>query len=281
MKKIFKIISLISLTFIIFSCTEKMDIKLEDTYTRLVVEAKLSTDTTVHIVKLTKTSGYFSNSAPLPVSGALVTISDGSQIITLTENLSKPGIYETPPNTYGKVGKTYELLIKNVDIDNDGNKEEYTSKSTIYPINQVDSIGTRYYDDYEIWEIQCYVLDPPTEDYYLFNIYKNNVLITDTISEPLVVDDKLYNGNYTNGIGVGYLRDRRLGEKANIGDSVMLEVWRIDKSFYKFMMQLRETVRPQTPLFSGPPANVKGNISNGAIGYFTAYSVSRARNVVK
>jgi len=281
MKKIFKIISFISLTFIIFSCTEKMDIKLEDTYTRLVVEAKLSTDTTVHIVKLTKTSGYFSNSAPLPVSGALVTISDGSQIITLTENLSKPGIYETPPNTYGKVGKTYELLIKNVDIDNDGNKEEYTSKSTIYPINQVDSIGTRYYDDYEIWEIQCYVLDPPTEDYYLFNIYKNNVLITDTISEPLVVDDKLYNGNYTNGIGVGYLRDRRLGEKANIGDSVMLEVWRIDKSFYKFMMQLRETVRPQTPLFSGPPANVKGNISNGAIGYFTAYSVSRARNVVK
>jgi len=281
MKKIFKIISFISLTFIIFSCTEKMHIKLEDTYTRLVVEAKLSTDTTVHIVKLTKTSGYFSNSAPLPVSGALVTISDGSQIITLTENLSKPGIYETPPNTYGKVGKTYELLIKNVDIDNDGNKEEYTSKSTIYPINQVDSIGTRYYDDYEIWEIQCYVLDPPTEDYYLFNIYKNNVLITDTISEPLVVDDKLYNGNYTNGIGVGYLRDRRLGEKANIGDSVMLEVWRIDKSFYKFMMQLRETVRPQTPLFSGPPANVKGNISNGAIGYFTAYSVSRARNVVK
>jgi len=281
MKKIQNIISLISATLLLFSCTEKMEITLKNDYTRLVVEARLSTDTTVHIVKLTKTSDYFSNTAPLPVSGAMVTISDGSQVITLTENISKPGIYETPANTFGVIGKTYELLIKNVDIDNDGNKEEYTSKSTIYPINKVDSIGTRYYNDFEVWEIQCYVLDPPTEDYYLFNIYKNNVLMTDTISEPLVVDDKLYNGNYTNGIGVGYLRDRRLGEKANIGDSVMLEVWRIDKNFFKFMMELRETVQPQTPLFSGPPANVKGNISNGAIGYFAAYSVSRARNVVK
>lgn len=264
-----------------YSCTEKMDIQLEDAHTRLVVEAKLSTDTTIHTLKLTKTSGYFSNSTPLPVTGALVTISNGNQVITLTENISKPGIYETPPNTFGIVGKTYNLLIKNIDIDNDGNKEEYSSVSTIYPINNLDSIGTRYYSDFEIWEIQCYVLDPPTEDYYLFNVYKNNILMTDTISEPFVVDDKLYNGNYTNGIGVGYLRDRKLGEKANIGDSVMLEVWRIDKNFYKFMMQLRETVQPQTPLFSGPPANVKGNISNGAIGYFAAYSVSRARNVVK
>jgi hypothetical protein len=31
------------------------------------------------------------------------------------------------------------------------------------------------------------------------------------------------------------------------------------------------------PLFSGPPANVKGNISNGAIGFFAAYTTSRSR----
>lgn len=280
--KIFKFFLFLFIVTVLFQqCTEKMDIELDESYSRLVVEARLSTDTTIHTIRLTKTSAYFSNSKPLPVSGADVKLFDGNQYIVFAENLSEPGVYQTLPNTYGVVGRTYNLIIKNIDIDNDGTIEEYTSQSTIYPINQIDSIGTKYYSDFKAWEIQCYVLDPPTEDYYLFNIYKNNVLMTDTLSEPFVVDDKLYNGNYTNGIGVGYLRDRKTGEKANIGDSVMLEIWRINKDFYKFMMEFRQTIQPQNPLFSGPPANVKGNISNGAIGYFAAYSITRAKNIIK
>jgi hypothetical protein len=31
-----------------------------------------------------------------------------------------------------------------------------------------------------------------------------------------------------------------------------------------------------TGLFTGPAANIKGNINSGAIGFFAAYSVSRA-----
>jgi hypothetical protein len=30
------------------------------------------------------------------------------------------------------------------------------------------------------------------------------------------------------------------------------------------------------PLFSGPPANIKGNINNGGVGFFTAHSVTRS-----
>lgn len=256
-----------------------MDIQLDDAYTRLVVEGRFSTDTTVHKVRLTKTSSYFYNNAALPVSGAIVTISDGVNTILLTEN--SDGVYETPPNTYGKVGKTYQLLIKNVDIDKNGVFEEYSASSTIYPINTIDSIAMKYNENFESWEVKCYVFDPPTTDYYLFNIYKNNVLLTDTITEPLVVDDKMYNGNYTNGIGVGYLRDEKSDEKAYPGDTIELEIWRITKEFQKFVMELQDATRPSTPLFSGPPANVKGNISNGAVGYFTAYSTSRCKGVIR
>lgn len=270
---------LLIIATMLYSCTEKMDIQLDDAYTRLVVEGRFSTDTTVHKVRLTKTSSYFYNNAALPVSGAIVTISDGVNTILLAEN--SDGVYETPPNTYGKVGKTYQLLIKNVDIDKNGVFEEYSASSTIYPINTIDSIAMEYIPHFEAWEVKCYVLDHPTEDYYLFNIYKNNVLMTDTITEPLVVDDKLYNGNYTNGIGVGYLRDKKPDEKAYPGDTIELEIWRITKEFQKFVMELKDATRPSTPLFSGPPANVKGNISNGAVGYFTAYSTSRCKGVIR
>ena len=276
-----KYIYLIVLAIFAASCTEKIDIQLDNTYTRLVVEGRLSTDTTIHTVRLTSSTSYFYNQAPPAVSNAIVTISDGISVINLTENPSKKGVYETPANTFGKIGNTYKLLIKNVDINNDGIMEEYEATSTIYPVNQVDSIAMKYYTDFESWEVKCYVQDPPTEDYYMFNVYKNNTLMTDTLTEPLVVDDKLYNGNYTNGIGVGYLRDEKSGERAVLGDSIRLETWRIDKSFFKFVTEFKDAVRKQNPLFSGPPSNIKGNVSNGAIGYFAAYSISKCKTIIK
>jgi hypothetical protein len=264
------------------ACTEKMDINLDETYTRLVVEARLSTDTTVHKVILSKTSSYFYNKPAPTVSGAIVSIDDGLNTIVFNENPSHPGVYETASNVYGVIGKTYHLHIKNVDINNDGALEEYTSTSTIYPINKIDSINMEYKDERpKGYQVKVYVWDPPTEDFYLFNIYKNNVLQTDTITEPFVTDDRLYNGNYTNGIAVGYLRDIKSGERAYPGDTIQLEIWRITKDFYNFMFDLRDATRTSTPLFSGPAANVKGNISNGAVGYFATYSITRAKNVIR
>jgi len=278
--KIKYIFLLIAIT-ILYSCTEKMDIVLDDTYTRLVVEGRLSTDTMIHRVILTKSSSYFYNNTAPTVSGAIVSINDGITTIPLTENNLHSGVYETSSNVYGVIGRNYHLLIKNVDIDNNGIMEEYSANSTIYPINKIDSISMKYNSNFNAWEVNCYVQDPPTEDYYLFNIYKNNILMTDTITEPFVVDDKLYNGNYTNGITVGYLRDKKIGEKAYPGDTIGLEIWRINKDFHQFVMELKDATRPSTPLFSGPAANVKGNISNGAVGYFAAYSISRAKAVIR
>lgn len=267
---------------VFYSCTENIDIKLDSTYTRLVVEARFSTDTTAHKVTLTKTSSYFYNMPAPTVSGAIVTIDDGVNTFLLNENPLHPGVYETTSNVYGVVGKTYHLLIKNVDINNDGALEEYSSTSTIYPVNKIDSIVPHYKPERpKGYEIKLYVLDPPTEDFYLFNVYKNSKLLTDTITEPMVVDDRLYNGNYTNGIAVGYLRDNKQDEIAHAGDTVQLEIWRITKDFYNFMFELRDATRSSNPLFSGPPANVKGNISNGAVGYFATYSISRAKSVIK
>jgi hypothetical protein len=35
------------------------------------------------------------------------------------------------------------------------------------------------------------------------------------------------------------------------------------------------------PFFTGPPANVKGNITHGAVGFFAAYSNSWASKTVR
>ena len=72
----------------LYSCTERIDISLDNSAVRLVVEGSLTTDTMSHKVLLSSTSGYFYNQPPQPVSGATVTISDGENILNLNRDYS-------------------------------------------------------------------------------------------------------------------------------------------------------------------------------------------------
>jgi hypothetical protein len=282
MKSIFnKLIILSIITASFFACTERIDIDVDQQkYARLVVEAEFSTDTTVHKVVLTSTEDYFSNEIPPAVSNALVKISSDDEEFILTETPANSGIYLTSPDVFGKVNTTYTLDIE-LAQDIDGTKF-YQANSKIYPINKVDSIGLKFHEDWGeegFWEVQCYVWDPPTTDYYMFHIYRNGVLINDTIDQVFVVDDILYNGNYTNGIGVGFLDQSNENEKLLPGDVVTLRIGRITEEYTDYLWQLQEQVSYQSPLFSGPPANVEGNISNGAFGAFGAFSSAYASRV--
>ncbi len=131
-------ILIVLLITIISGCTEKIDIELDETYTRLVVDGRLTTDTGAHYVKLSLTTNYYYNQPSPKVSGAIVKISDGSDTITLTENPSIPGLYETMPDFFGVVGREYVLDIELGSEINGITK--YTASSFIHPINKVDSI---------------------------------------------------------------------------------------------------------------------------------------------
>lgn len=266
----------------LFSCTERIDIQLDEMkYARLVVEGGISTDTTEHTVKLTKTAGYFDQRPPEPVTGARVIISGSSETYELTEIPSNSGIYRTSPDAFGKAGEEYHLRIElNEPI---GGFKVYEAKSRIFPINTIDSIGLRFHPSWGrngFWEVKCYVWDPPTEDYYMFQTLINGRITTDSIKHFFVVNDQFFNGNYSNGIGVNFLDQSLDYEKIQPGDTITLKALRLTKEHAEFIWQVQDEIRYQTPLFSGPPANVKGNISNGAIGFFGGWSVSSASAVV-
>ncbi len=56
----------------------------------------------------------------------------------------------------------------------------------------------------------------------MFYVYRNGEPCNDTITEDFVVDDLLYNGNYTNGIGVAFLDQAYDHQKLQPGDEVIL-----------------------------------------------------------
>jgi len=57
------------------------------------------------------------------------------------------------------------------------------------------------------------------------------------------------------------------------GDTITFEINGITEDYYNYIVEAQSQVFPQTPLFSGPPANIRTNIDNGAIGFFAVYSV--------
>jgi len=268
MKKLIYIL-IVVLAFV-SSCTEPYDVTLDSTHIRLVVQGSISDIRKAHQVSLTKSADYFSNRPADRVTGATVTISDGENIFNLNE--ISDGLYETDTMA-GVFGKTYTLTIST-------EGEVYTSSCYLNYCAPIDSIHFGYYDfgenskDTTVY-ILLNALEPATPDnYYLWNVYKNGILESDTLHEVIFSDDIFVNGNYMYDVMVQWL------ESAKAGDTVTLEMQAITEEYFDYINQVLAVTVWNSGPFGGPPANPKGNISNGAMGFFLAYSVETITAIV-
>jgi len=279
-KKQFRILIIIILCVRAVSCTERINIELDDSYVRLVVEGSVTTDTMVHRVILSKTTSYYYNQKAPVVSGASVSIRGGGSVIQLHEET--PGVYETDSAFYGIEGELYTLDIILDSVV--GGYNEYIATSAMSGRVEIDSLQLLFHPDWSengYWEVKCFFQDPPDADYYRFLVSRNGKLITDTLDEWFVSDDRFFSGGYVAGVTVAVLDQGSDEEKLNPGDEVTIELNSIGRDYAGFISEAQAELMGSNPLFSGPPANVTGNISNGAIGYFSTYTTSRARVKVK
>jgi hypothetical protein len=256
------------------SCTEKIDIELDESSVRLVVDGSVSSDTMAYKVILTKTTSYFYDQESPSVTGASVSITAGESNIQLFEK--EPGVYFTDSTFYGLEGLTYTLNITLASPI--GGHTEYSASSYMNHAVRLDSADLVFHPEWSdsgFYEVRCYLQDPPTADYYRFMIYKDGKVLSDTLDEWFVTDDRFFNGSYINGSAVAFLDQGSEDEKLEAGDEVTLELNCLGRDYAGFLWDAQSELRGSNPLFSGPPANVKGNISNGAIGFFAAYTTSR------
>ena len=278
-----KILHFILFALLTVACTEKINLKLDTTYTRLVVDGNIESDTGVYHVALTKSADYFSNEPVPRVVNASVTISDGVNTFILHESQKGiSGIYETDSGFIGQIGKTYTLQVDLPEAI--AGKTNVEATSALLPVTRLDSIGAVFHPEWGkegIWTIRLFAQEPGNEtNYYLFNLYRNGKLMTDTITKKVVSDDKFYNGSYMNGVDVIYINNAHKWETIYPGDTIMLQMSGITKEYFNFINEVDQSGF-NIPFFSGPPANIKGNVSNGGVGFFAAYSNSFAKIVVK
>lgn len=256
---------------VLSSCSEKIDIDLNEGQQKLIVDAWITNEPKEHLVKLNLSSNYFSNQPLPPAEGATVTINDeAGNVENLQEKL--PGHYYTNPNFAGEIGKTYflKILYKG---------EEYLSSAKMDSVPQIDSLQYILKDEDkpedEKYNLELFTQELPGEgDYYMFYTYVNDELKTDTLYNVVYVSDLLVDGNY--------IANWRLPNVDFVkGDKVTLEAYSISEDAYDFFDAVIIESDRSGGLFETQPANITSNISNGALGLFFASAVSRDSIVVE
>ncbi|MFO7722317.1 MAG: DUF4249 domain-containing protein [Bacteroidales bacterium] len=257
-------------------CRERIDLTLDSTFTRLVVEGSITDEAKAHRVLLTLSGDYLTDQLPAGVSGAVVEITDGVQTFSLSE--VAPGVYETGPTVRGVVGREYTLIITGVDVDQDGEPEIYKATDLLKPVMILDSVVVEQQKPLTtppVYKVSGWGQEPPTpDDCYQWLYYINGKLQTDTLYKTIFVDDTFVNGSYIPGLTMF------MDVIASQGDTIQIETRALSRSYYDFLVTfMLEAVWNQGG-GAGPPANIKGNISNGAIGYFSAMGVSYTTAIV-
>jgi hypothetical protein len=242
-------------------CTEKIDIDLFESPVNLVIEGYVTNEVTQHSVILSWSSPYFNDSPPEMVRGATVTLEDSSTRYTLFEN--SPGIYLTDAFFAGIPGNSYTLTVT---VDG----KTYTAISEMPSVQPIDSIAFYESETKEkVYDIGLFAQEPPEPgDHYFWRVYKDFVLMSKNITQLEFANDDLINGNYLNGIRVQSV-------EARAGNRITLEMASITEEYYEYCLAIiKETLYADGP-FESAPASITGNISNGALGFFTAYSLTR------
>ena len=244
------------------SCIDDIELNLDpEQYSRLVVQGSVTDADSVQTVILTKTIPYDSHEPNPPVTGAMVTIEvEGTGY--LLEEVS-PGYYESREFT-GEVGKTYILNIRD-------DEQTYTASSTMLQGFELDSIGFSKFTmgwpaDMPHYEILIYGQEPPEpDDFFLFK-YSIDGEWADTLYKWSIYTDIFTNGEYLDGESIAIMESREDSLEVQVMAMSISEdyAWFVNDAIFNYMPNM---------FFSPPKANVQGNVSNGAFGFFLASSV--------
>ncbi len=253
-----KILFLILITAGFYSCEDVIEVELNNTEPRIVIEAKLYDQFQPATVILTKTSDFFDTLTFNTISNAEVKISDNEGNIISIPETDSAGVYQE--NFFGEIGKTYTLTVKT-------EGQIYTATSVMQPALKIDSLSAIYrtnplpYQDVG-YEIKCFIKDSANfSQYAKLDIYKNQKRSSEIY---------LFEDTYTDGNNFEY---KFYNETFQVGDTAFVLISSCDQDVYEYLYTYAE-ITSENFHDTGTPYNPTSNISNNALGYFGAFSLS-------
>lgn len=241
----------------LFSCEEVVDIDLQESEPRLVVEASIiwekESSGNNQIIILSTTTSFYSSENPPAENASIIITSSSDDTYEFSE--IAPGIYENN-NFKPELDRTYNLSIKYKD-------EFYTASEKMIPVVDLENVEQTLNGGFggDDIELKAYYSDPlEVQNFYLFKFFFDDASLQ-------IYDDEFTNGNRT----FAYFSD----EDLKSGDQVNFEMQGISERFYEYLYILSSQAGENNGgPFQTQPTTVRGNIvnttnpENFAFGYF-------------
>lgn len=300
------VLLLLMLVMVLVSCEKEIEIDLPDAQTKLVVEGNIEQGRPPFVI-LTKTSPYFeptdiNSLQTLFVSDALVTVSNGTNTVQLTEictnqlpdsllpavaeligvslsNLQTFGfcLYTTLDSTiFGEVGKTYSLYISSGD-------EVLTSTTEIPPLVFMNRYWYKDQPGYSNFGYIWFELSDPPQLGNAYRLYTKRlgkdgrfIPIFGSAFDDQFINGLTFEGNFGRGKESGSQAPDDLAETSYYyqqGDTVIIKFCTIDYYHFKFWESFEAAAMSSGNPFSAP-TTVTTNIKGGGLGVWGGYGAT-------
>ncbi len=277
-KKYFRIvltasIILLVVLFVLTACEDVIDVDVDDFEQRIVIDGSISDNAAGSRILISYTENAFKVSGSAKIYDANVIVTDdagNSEVL----NEAEPGKYLFT-SMYGEPGRKYSIKVE-------CNGKEYNGISTLNQPMEIDSIRFAAETSFTIWNIPF--------SYYKTKIYLENkkgideyciIKINDS-SNKINKTTIVYQDKYAGDNPILLIDDNAQLKK---NETINIELLTLDKSSYEYFFQLNE-LSEETGLDIPDILNVNtynpnSNLSNGALGYFYAYSYKKYTAVVR
>lgn len=277
---------LICILIILYGCETDVtnDITLSGSSPRLVINGGIEKNTTTPLteqrIRLTTTTGFLEDSDPIPVTNAIVSVSDGNQNFVFSHTAD--GIY-TNAEIEGNINTRYTITIE-------WQGETYQGSDTLNGVTNFDDVYAVFEEETlftdEGYFIKFDSTDPPNiANFYYYRVFRNGefVIVPDPgNSRTLAESDEFFDGL------------QRIEVNPNeevifeLGDSATIQQLGISEAYYDYLIQLFTQTGNQGLSFIGnpPPASIRSNVfnldtpSNRVLGYFYAADVEEASLII-
>lgn len=260
MKNIIRLLTLVAMGFSFAACEEEIDLPLKDAEPKIVIEGNIYDTGDPWLVLVQETTPFKDQVLFNGLADAVVTITDGNNHTDTLLPASSLGI--EIDGVYGLLGRstvagqTYTLRVFVKD-------QLFESTSTVFPATPIDSLYAMSNGFDDALRVTFDYRDPVGVP----NYYKADVVVNGApYSSNERSDDK-----FTDGIKKTVMfRDF---DDLKTGDTIDVYFKSVDFNVYQYFYTLAEN----TSFVSAAPSNPISNISNGALGYFNASSVTKRR----
>jgi hypothetical protein len=251
--------------FLIVACKKVINIDLKNAASQVVIQGNITDAPGPYVVKISKTVNFSATNTYPPVTNATVRITDSTAGITNVLHQVDSGVYITK-NLVGVPHHTYGLQVT---IDG----QQYTASSTMptrVPLDSITFAENVGFNNQQQVNAVVNFQDPKGQaNYYQFQEVLDGRLIPDIF----VFEDRLSDGRY--------IQEPLYNDSAYLqrGDTLQLTMNCVDKNVYNYYFTLI-TVAGNNNFQSVTPTNPVTNISNGALGYFSAHTTQQGTLVI-